>query len=875
MPSEGWPSGIVTFLFSDIVGSTRQWEASPEMRARVDEHFRVSADAVTTNGGAIFSRMGDGIAAAFASAGAAAAAAVALQQAMPATGLAVRVGLHTGEVERRDDDYRGRPVNRAARIMAVAHGGQVVLSAATAAMLVDAWPLHDLGTHRLRDLSMPEHLWQLADPSIDAEFPRLRSVEAFATNLPAQRGRLIGRGTELRAVIAAVPARPVVTLVGVGGVGKTRLALQAAAELLDTFDAVHVAELAALDDGSSLAGHVAGALGMTIRGGPTESLAEALSGHRALLVLDNCEHVVNEAAALVDALVGRCPDLRVLATSREALDVDGEQVIAVSSLDAASSSELFSERLVDSGGSMTGAAGAIDELCGRLDHLPLALELAAARARSLGVEAVLAGLDDRFALLAGGRRRRAERHATMRATIDWSYRLLSDEEQRLFRWLGPHAGFELDTAMFVADGSGVGERRAAAMLASLVDRQMVVADTSVAPARYRMLETLRAYALEALADAGETTSAVRTHSSWMERLTTCSLADEDQAGLPSRFLRIEREPDNWRIAFESAIEHRDVRALERLSRPVTWGVLIASRPDLASAAERVLHLDLSTTARAVGLALLVARDGGTERTGEIQGWSAELQSYEAGADSELRFMQIMASMSVDSTSGRLAEATDTLLEGAHDPRLSHGHRAFLLTYGATLAFGLRLRPPDDPITGELDRLARTDPCGLLQCLANLAVAWSKVEVDESGAVRFVQRALELSSSCPEIIRRVAVGGSASRLLVRTDARRAAATLPGVVGPSPPRTDADWAAVLYAGSVLVRLAHPLGGPVIASCLRAGLGPLLNLLPDRDTILGAMAGHGPLPPAELHERLMAALHELADSGPLGGVLPPGPG
>ncbi|MEQ1787440.1 MAG: adenylate/guanylate cyclase domain-containing protein, partial [Acidimicrobiales bacterium] len=377
-----------TFLFTDIQGSTRQWEESPEMHDRVERHFVALRATVEGLGGEVFSMMGDGIAAAFTSAEAAVQAAISSQRLMPLIGLEVRMGIHTGEVERVGDDFRGRPVNRAARIAAIGHGGQILVSD-VAAVLVRSGPgpirFTDLGTHRLRDLTDPERVWQVVHPDLPADFPPLRSLDAFANNLPAQRSSLIGRDHDVARVVSLTTQHRIVTLTGAGGVGKTRLAVQAAADLLSRVSSVWYVELASVADPDDVADAIALTMGLGATTDPLAAAVAMLSGEPTLLVVDNCEHVVDSAAAVIDRLTVACPDLSVLATSREALGIDGEHVFAVRSLALDTAVELFQQRAGAAGADLqTVARATLEHVCGRLDRIPLAIELAAARAATLG-----------------------------------------------------------------------------------------------------------------------------------------------------------------------------------------------------------------------------------------------------------------------------------------------------------------------------------------------------------------------------------------------------------------------------------------------------------------------------------------------------------
>ena len=356
------PTGTVTFLFTDLEGSTRLWEEHPgAMRDALARHDEILRDAVEKRDGHVVKTTGDGLHAAFGTAPDAVAAALDAQQALVAEDwtlpepLKVRMGLHTGVADLRDGDYYGPAVNRAARVSAAAHGGQIVASAATADLVRDdlaaAVELLDLGEHRLRDLGRSEHIVQLSRPGLPSEFPPLRSLDAHPGALPVQLTSFVGRDDDVHRIIAMVGEAPLVTLIGTGGVGKTRLALQVAAEVVARFaDGAWFCELAPADDDQSMAQLVAATLGCVQRPGLSmvASIVEYLKVRELLLVLDNCEHLLDEAGELVAAVLGACPGVRVLATSREAFEVDGERVMRVRSLDAPDPSATRDE-LLESG----------------------------------------------------------------------------------------------------------------------------------------------------------------------------------------------------------------------------------------------------------------------------------------------------------------------------------------------------------------------------------------------------------------------------------------------------------------------------------------------------------------------------------------------
>ena len=570
----GAPSGTVTFLFTDIEGSTRLWQQDKAaMGTALARHDQVIREAVAAHGGEVFSTSGDGLAVAFPTASSAVAAALAAQQSLgaelwpTASPLRVRMGLHTGEGERRDGDYFGPAVNRAARLMGVGHGGQVLCSSATAGVVESEVPLVDLGEHRLRDLDRPIHIFQVGGGT----FPPLRSLDVLAGNLPLQPTRFVGRAGELDRVAAALGQSRLVTLTGVGGVGKTRLALQAAAEESPAFaDGVWLVELASLIDQELVPGAVADVLGVQIHAGRSveECLGEAFSAREVLVVLDNCEHVIGTVARLASRLVSCTGTSRVLATSREGLGVPGERVIAVPPLAVprddtpaqvleSDAVRLFVERAADArdGFIVTDAdAPTLARLCRRLDGIPLAIELAAARVRSSAPSDILDHLDHRFRLLSAGRRTAPTRQQTLRNAIDWSYELLGEPERVLLRRLSVFGGgCDLAAVEAIVTGPSLVPIDVAGLIDRLVDKSLVALDLS-GSTRYRLLESIRDYAFERLGEAGEVAALARLHaeyfSGFAERAGT-GLEGPDEGEWATR---VQSEMENLRLALAWAIE---------------------------------------------------------------------------------------------------------------------------------------------------------------------------------------------------------------------------------------------------------------------------------------------------------------------------------
>jgi predicted ATPase/class 3 adenylate cyclase len=577
------PSGTVTLLFSDIEGSTRLWEDEPaSMAVALRRHDDLLRSAVEEAGGYVFKMVGDALCAAFAMATSAIEAAERAQRQLDiepwpeGLALRVRMAIHTGECEERDGDYFGPVVNRVARLQAVAHGAQVVLSRATADLARDQLPpgvvLRDLGTHRLKDLGRPENVFQLAFDGLPADFPPLKSLGSpeLRNNLPQLVSSFVGRDTELDGVRRLVQESRMVTLTGPGGSGKTRLALQVAAELVDgTGDGVWLVELASLRDPDMVPVTVAGVLGVEELSGrsPTDVLLEALADRAVLIVLDNCEHLIDACAKLADLVVRTCPHVHLLATSRESLDIDGETVFQVPSLalapeDATDASELaqsesvrlFVERArsratafeLDDGNIRTVAS-----ICRRLDGMPLAIELAVARLRSLSLAHLHDRLDERFRLLTGGSRSALPRQQTLRATVDWSYDLLNPSEQTVLERLSVFAGgFTLDAAEVVCSGRNATEKMVIDLLTSLVDKSLLLVDTSGSATRFRLLETIREYGSERLMQEGaaEIADVRRRHAEVFLALAEEAAADQHGPAQAQRLVQLETERDNLRVA---------------------------------------------------------------------------------------------------------------------------------------------------------------------------------------------------------------------------------------------------------------------------------------------------------------------------------------
>ena len=644
------PAGAVVFLFTDIEGSTVRWERHPEaMRSAVARHDAVMREAMARHQGTVFKTLGDAFCVAFPEARPALAAAVDAQRALAAEdfsavdGIRVRMALHAGQADLRGGDYLGPSVIKAGRLMSAAHGRQIILSGVTAELLAGELPgtvsLIDLGPHWLRDLAHPEPILQVAADGLQADFPALRTLVPKPNNLPQPMTSFIGREAEVAELKSLLERYRLVTLVGSGGLGKTRISLKVGGDLLTTFrDGVWLVELAPLTDGQLLGEQVAALFGLRVQGvrSAIDTVVDYLKDKQLLLILDNCEHLVAESARLASDLLRSCPGVRLLASSREGLAVTGEYAYRMPSLTVPprtdgitagqaldyGSVRLFVERaqaavadfrLTDE------TAPAVAEICRRLDGIALAIELAAPRVRMLHPSALLARLKDRFRLLTGGDRTALPRQQTLRALIDWSYNLLNEVERAAMRRLSVFAGsWTLDAATEVIAGDPIEDWEVFDLLASLVEKSLVTTDATGSEIRYRFLESTRAYAAERLAEAGE--------SDWPRRL-----ANHLVAMLRAAEASYETEPtatwlaihgpeiDNLRGALEWALGPSGDGALglELLAWSGRLWLELSLRPEMMRLLDRAtVHLTADTppavAARILGRR---ARTGGLGRSG--------------------------------------------------------------------------------------------------------------------------------------------------------------------------------------------------------------------------------------------------------------------
>jgi predicted ATPase/class 3 adenylate cyclase/Tfp pilus assembly protein PilF len=580
-----------SFLFTDIEDSTKLWDAHPaRMSAVLARHDALCRNVIGTRGGRIVKTTGDGLYASFDDPYSALCASIDLQLGVETLAreselaLKVRCGLHGGEAEQRDGDYFGPVVNCAARVMAAAHGGQVLATQALIHSAAGRYPdgsrVSHLGRVRLRGVSSPVDVWQVHHVELRSAFPPLRTLDAIPHNLPRHATSFIGRRNELAEVVASFNATNLLTLTGAGGCGKSRLALQVATTMIDSYpDGAWLVELAALADPALVARTIASVLGVAGEAGASDVdvLMRHLQSRTLLLVLDNAEHLRDACARLADVILRRCGEVKLLVSSREPLGVAGEVVYRVPSLttpgpkavmtaaDVAASEavSLFVARAqahVPEFAVTRENARAIASVCRRLDGIPLAIELAAARLRSMTVDEIDRRLDHRFRLLTGGSRTASPRQQTLRSLVDWSYDLLNRDEQALFCRATVFAGgWSLESAAAVCGGDGVDEWEVLDLLTSLVDKNLVVAEERDGATRYRLLETLREYGREKLRDGGDEARWRDRHFAHMLSLAQEAAPQLRGANAQVWLDRLELEHDNLR----AALAHVHTSAIDR------------------------------------------------------------------------------------------------------------------------------------------------------------------------------------------------------------------------------------------------------------------------------------------------------------------------
>jgi predicted ATPase/class 3 adenylate cyclase len=590
------PSGTVTFLFTDIEGSTNLLRQLGDRYAdALSDYRQLLRDAFRAWGGHEVDTQGDAFFVAFPRATDALAASIAAQRTTGAhdwplgAKLRVRMGLHTGEPLNADAGYVGMDVNRAARVCGAAHGGQILLSQATRILVEEDLPegvsLRDLGEHRLKDLTRPQRLFDVIVADLSVDFPPVKSLNVLPNNLPTQLTSFIGRDRQIAEIKALLSQARLLTLTGPGGAGKTRLALQVAADVLEGFkDGVWLVELAPLSNPDLIPQAIASAVNVREQPGRPilSTLTDDLQRKHLLVVLDNCEHVVAACASLANTLLRACPNLRILATSREALGIAGEtswrvpslslpdpdRLPGLESLSAYESVRLFIDRAVAALPAFTVTpenAPWIAEVCHRLDGIPLAVELAAVRVKSLSVQQIASRLDDRFRLLTGGSRAALPHHQTLRAAMDWSYDMLSEPERIGLRRVAVFpSGFTLEAAEAVSEGDGVDASEVLDLLVRLVDKSLVVAEEDGGEVRYRLLETVRQYGRERLRESAETAAVQRRHRDWYLGLAEQVGPNLFGAEQAAWFDRLEVEQANLRAALMWSIENEGAEAASRL-----------------------------------------------------------------------------------------------------------------------------------------------------------------------------------------------------------------------------------------------------------------------------------------------------------------------
>src|SRR5215208_2864722 len=676
MPSP--PTGTVTFLFTDIEGSTKMWERErTTMSEALALHDRILRDAVEERGGYVFKTVGDAFCCAFPTTPDALEAALEAQRTLLSsewqeTGpLRVRMALHMGVAEERDGDYFGPPVNRVARLLSAAHGGQVLLSLPTHEMVRDQLPagvsLRDLGEHHLKDLFRPERVFQLVSPDMPSEFPPLRTLDAYRNNLPLQPTPLVGREKEVAEVrdLLRQGETRLLTLTGPGGIGKTRLALQAAADLLGDFpDGTFFVPLATLTDAELLLPAVAETLGVRETGDQPlgETLKDYLRERHLLLLLDNFEQVLGAAPAVTE-LLGAAPGLKVLVTSRTPLRLYGEKEYAVpplsvpdvkhlpdlKTLSQYEAVRLFIERAKSAKVDFEvtdKSAPAVAEICVRLDGLPLAIELAAARIKMLPPRAMLHRLGSRLKLLTGGARDLPERQRTLRATIEWSYALLDEGEQLLFGRLAVFSGGRtLEAIEAICDAAGDLSVDAFEGVSSLLDKSLIRQEEGPnGEPRFVMLETVHEFAREKLGESGEAEEIKRAHAQYFLTLAEQAFPELRGPDQLEWLERLEAEHDNMRAALSWALEHKQVELALRLGGALR---LFWSMRGYQSEGRRWLQEALAMDGRAspevramalAGVGDLASEQGELDRATQACQEGLELLANEARQASEAKLL---------------------------------------------------------------------------------------------------------------------------------------------------------------------------------------------------------------------------------------------
>ncbi len=778
MNSDARPTGTVTFLFTDIEGSTQRWEQdAAAMRNELAVHDEALRSAIESHGGWLFKHTGDGVCAAFASAQGAVDAAIGAQRALR---LPVRMGLATGEAERRGDDYFGPTLNTAARVMAAGHGGQVLVAASTAS-LVPGTQVTDLGLRGLRGLTAPVRLFQVRADGLPTEFAPVRTMDIVRGNLPTQATTsFVGRDDAVGIVAEAVGEHRLVTLIGVGGVGKTRLALQSASLLADRFrDGVWLVELAAVADAAGVDPALASVFSLQPQADRSwrDLLLASLGGREILLLIDNCEHVLDEVASLVDAIVASCPAVHVVATSRESLNVAAEWAWRVPSLAVgvrSAASELFVQRA--SGTDSTFAptdddAAVIAEIGERLDGIPLAIELAAARVRSMSPVQIRDRLDERFRLLTGSRRS-IERHQTLRHAVQWSYDLLDATEQRMLQQMSVFAGgFTLSAATAVA---AVDEFDALDLLDSLVRKSLLAIDRDGSEVRYAMLETIRQFAEEALATAGDGEAARDRHAAFFADLVDKAAELLPSENEPLAYRMVGTEISNLSAAFRWSVDHSQVDWAVRIGAKAHHIARVGLRAETFGWPDEVLEMARQDQHRELPLVLSMACDVATlvGRLGEAVRYGLDAVALHADGRFEVALNAYINAGFALSHSGRIDECLAMFRAGAEHP-VDYPSRA-CLAYLHAFAGILAVAMPDEERRAAIADLAAS-PMPTIRAAGFWVRAIYAAIDDVPAAIALYQQAIDISAASGGRILEETCRGFQLGLLAQTDDLDAALT----------------------------------------------------------------------------------------------------
>ncbi|KUI44708.1 cyclase [Mycobacterium sp. GA-1199] len=753
---------VLSFLFTDIEGSTRRWEADAEaMRCALADHDETMRRTVESHGGWLFKHTGDGVCAAFSSPRQAVDAAVDAERALS---LPVRIGIATGEAECRDGDYFGAVCNRTARVMAAGHGGQVLIDRMTAD-LVSGVDLVALGARRLRDIAKPVEVFQVRAQGLRSDFPPLRTLDTSQGNLRPPATSFVGREAEVGEVAAALKSHRLVTLTGVGGVGKTRLAQEVAARLQPEFpDGVWMVELGPVTDPAAVPEAVAAVLGLSQQPGLSvaDSVASALEGRVRLLLFDNCEHVLDAAADIIGKILDATDSVTVLVTSREGLRLNDEQLHPVPPLDVRSSGPtLFVERASADSPAVTlePDADAVVDICRRLDGIPLAIELAASRLMSVTVTELRDHLDDRFRVLVGSRRG-LERHQTLRAAVQWSFDLLDDDEKDLLARCSVFAGgLDLDGAAAVAHTRD--KFVALDLLESLVRKSLLIADQTSGRTRFSMLETIRQFAEEQLVSSGGADDARATHARYFAGRRQVLIDIWDGPRQREAHDWVNTELPNLRSAFRWASDHGDLDVAidivvlttcigywAEVFEAVSWAEEIleparqTAHPQLAmlyvAAAQCSVAGRVDDFLRYSRAALAAMESGRYDPVPDAMGatihagymmkdaeWCVEHLRTLIASDSENRLYSRQSLVFALAISGRVDEAiaaTEGLLVDAEATGNPHLHSAGLLAYG----FAYRDLDPDAAYEAHLKGLSIAQNTGNRQIASIHAVSLGRI-----------------------------------------------------------------------------------------------------------------------------------------------------